>query len=260
MELKTLVSTKLLHGNGTFKKQAMLYIEYIPNKYLAQAVLPSKDERGNLCWNLKPGEGVYTTADIETALLHGYEIKVKPNTYCDNICGYYWNKSKYIFKKYITEGFKKKNNSTGAVKKMFKLFLNALYGKLIQRPVYTSEKIVKSVEAFYVFYDANLIQEIKQFDNGSFYLAGYSRDEAKRENDISKPSHLGAFVLSFSRRIMMEYYVQCNPFFDISKQPESANLQRHYMQFYTDTDSMVTHQKNTKDIKLDSKTLGGYER
>ena len=57
---------------------------------------------------------------------------------------------------------------------------------------------------------------------------------------------------------MLEYFVECNPLFDISKHPteENKSLQRHYTQFYTDTDSMVTHQKNIKDLKLDSKKLG----
>ena len=60
-------------------------IKYITNKYLIDAILPRREE-GRLKWDLKDGEGIYNSVDIDNALTHGYQIEV--------LEGYYWEKTR----------------------------------------------------------------------------------------------------------------------------------------------------------------------
>ena len=78
----------------------------------------------------------------------------------------------------------------------------------------------------------------------------------KRESNISKPCQLGAFILANSRRIMLEYKVDCNPYFDISHDPSLYELQRQHDFYYTDTDSIVVHNSTLKNIVLHDTKLG----
>jgi hypothetical protein len=62
------------------------------------------------------------------------------------------------------------------------------------------------------------------------------------EKCISKPTHLGAFILAYSRRIMVQFMKQSNPFF--SSSDEQKRIENDF--YYTDTDSLQIHIKNAK--------------
>ncbi len=60
---------------------------------------------------------------------------------------------------------------------------------------------------------------------------------------ITKPSYLGSFILGYSRRIMLNYLKQTNPYFD---SPDLKN-QLENSPYYTDTDSIQIHRRNLKN-------------
>ena len=143
------------------------------------------------------------------------------------------------------------------MRSLAKLFQNSLYGKNCQRPVNTAQQWIKNKDEFATFYKKYSITECKYFEESEqLFLCGYARDELKREENITKPSYLGAFILANSRRIMLEYKVDCNPYFDISHDPSLSQLQKDNDFYYTDTDSIVVHSSALKNIELNDTELG----
>jgi hypothetical protein len=70
------------------------------------------------------------------------------------------------------------------------------------------------------------------------YLSGEPRLQSLKEKPITKPTQLGAFVLAYSRLIMLGVIKQSNPYFDVDCKEQIDN-DFHY----TDTDSLMGHQK-----------------
>jgi len=88
----------------------------------------------------------------------------------------------------------------------------------------------------------------------TWVVSGTSKDEEIYEKCITKPTHLGAFILAYSRRIMLEYIKEANPHFD--DVDEEKKIENDF--YYTVTDSLQIHAKNAKMIKsLGCKDLGG---
>ena len=76
------------------------------------------------------------------------------------------------------------------------------------------------------------------------YLSGEPLLQDLKEKSITKPTQLGAFVLAYSRRIMLGVIKQSNPYFGIDCKEQIDNDW-----FYTDTDSLMGHQKNITQVK-----------
>ena len=110
-----------------------------------------RKEEGKLIWDLKDGTGYYTSVDIEDMKSCGYQIEI--------LDGWYWNDSDNVFKEYILEKYKDKQESKkdSVEYTLAKLFLNALYGKQIQKPVETKTKIIKDNYEFWSFFNADRI-------------------------------------------------------------------------------------------------------
>ena len=244
------------------------FITYIANKNISHAIGGRRDEHtGALKWDLKDEQvgGWYTSPDIEDMMNNGYTVSIKK--------GFYWNEVAYIFKDYIEELFKKKDDEAKAGRKgsvayqLCKLFMNALYGKNIQRPIYTETKIITSNVEYWKFWGTHIITEITDTSNDirkSWFISGTPRDVRKTEKCITKPTHLGAFILAYSRRVMVGYLKESNPYFDITRhigtsfEAEARQLQMENDIYYTDTDSLHIHITNARLIsKLGLNELGG---
>ena len=76
------------------------------------------------------------------------------------ITGYYWEESSYIFKDYIEEFYQMKQNATKGTPayNTAKLYLNGLYGKMLQKPNHSKDCIVKTAEEFWKLLNNNIIQ------------------------------------------------------------------------------------------------------
>jgi len=222
-------------------KLGIYYVHYTPNKKILTPVLPTHRE-GKTCWDLLPGEGVYTSVDLETARSFGYTFTVKN--------GIVWEEKGFVFKNYIEEMFTRKESAVkdSPAYTLAKLFMNGLYGKTIQRPRYEKTFFIKEGSDWNKILPKYYITSI---DSASFddiwIVTGEIKDPVKRAEAITKPSQLGAFVLAYSRRIMLEKIKAMNPHEEISKQF-----------YYTDTDSLQVHQSILKEagIPINGKKLG----
>jgi uncharacterized protein YprB with RNaseH-like and TPR domain len=243
-------------GNKMMGKMGIYLINYITNKNLIQPILGRRDIDGSLRWDLKDSTGYYTSIEIEDAKANGYTIEI--------INGYYWENTAFIFKDYIEKLFHDKDEEAKAGNKgspyyqLCKLFMNGLYGKNIQRPIYTNTKMIKSSLEYWKFWGTNDITDLIPIENDSgekmWYVSGTPKNILEREECITKPTQLGAFILAYSRRIMVGYMKEANPHFDSTDQKASTNNDF----FYTDTDSLQMKSDNSKLMKrLGDKSLGG---
>jgi hypothetical protein len=177
---------------------------------------------------------------LEHAIEFGYQIE----EIYDGIL--YKDGSEEIFTKYVETfvGIKqnqdklKKSGSdeyNPALRAVAKLFLNSLYGKTLQKPIYDSSQICKSGKDIFTFWESHTVKDCTISDDGeTVFLSG---EKSNHEQCNTKPNHLGAFLLSYSRRIMMECIKALNPDLDI------------HSFTYTDTDSLHIHSSLLHKLK-----------
>ena len=221
---------------------------YEAPKNIVYPYLPRRDTmKGTqkLSWDLKDGEECYyTSVDIENAKKLGYRF---------NICGgYYWEETADLFSEYVEKFISEKNRLKAEGKKggceylTTKLFMNALYGKMLQKPIFDKQFYISNYDELMVKMGEFEITEIEQV--GKRWLCkGISKNPHQKEMDIKKPTHLGSFILSYSRTIMMDYTLQTNPNQEVLKQF-----------YYTDTDALHIHSSLLKNLTL-STELGGLD-
>jgi len=227
------IKTNLYQDN----KMGIYKIKYVAPKNLLTPILPRKED-GRLKWDLRDGEGWYSSVDIENAKEKGYEIEV--------ITGYYWNETDYVFKEYIEEFYKMKQNSKKGTPAYTtaKLYLNGLYGKMIQRAINSKDAIISTSEEFLEILNKNIIQEINEV-NDKWLIKYIPKEEYLNPSGAEKPTQLGIFILAYSRRIMNGYYDKCG---------NSMNR----LPYYYDTDSLNIHSSCLDKIKI-NKNLGGID-
>jgi hypothetical protein len=218
-------------------KMGIYYIKYKANKKLLTPILPRKEDK-KLIWDLNDGEGWYNSVDIENALAKGYEIDVEK--------GYFWEETAPVFKEYIEEFYKMKKNATKGTPAYTtaKLYLNALYGKMIQKPIFQKDEIIKTSEDFWRILNKNIITSMVEVND--VWLVQYvAKEEFKNPSGADKPTQFGSFILSYSRQIMIEHYDKCGNTMD-------------RLPYYFDTDSLNIHSSCLDKIKID-KSLGGID-
>jgi hypothetical protein len=90
-----------------------------------------------------------------------------------------------------------------------KLFLNSLYGKTLQKAIFSVTKVVNNVFEFNKFVSEHDLNEFSALDN-KLLVTGEVKS-VKKTDKITKPCQLGAFVLAYSRRIMLTYMKAVDP-------------------------------------------------
>ena len=238
--------------NKNFKgmkgKMGIYNIKYITNKNLQHAIGGRRTEESGLKWDLVDNTGWYSSIDIEDMIENGYKVEI--------LDGYYWTKTAFIFKDYIEDLFKKKQSSEKgtAAYELAKLFMNSLYGKMIQRPIFTITKIITTSDEYWKFWGDHIITNIEDVGD-KYVVSGTPKDSNKEEKCITKPTHLGVFILAYSRRIMVNYMKESNPYFN------STDIEKRIGNdfYYTDTDSLHIHSKNANLKRLGDKELGGID-
>jgi hypothetical protein len=206
-------------------------ISYVPNKKLMTPVLPRRDEKGGLVWSLEDGTGWYNTQDISNALKFGYTV-----TYHE---GFYWEQKAPLFKAFINYLYRAKDAEkqkkyhpdggfNGTLYAQYKLLLNGLYGKTIQRPIVRETENIRDMDVLNTFMEnhANLdfMDVSTEFDMLNMWVQGDVSDASKK---ITKPVIFGSLVLAYSRTRMLELMDLLNP----------GLTEMDYL--YTDTDSLI---------------------
>lgn len=163
-------------------------------------------ERLIIEWNLIDGEGVYTSVDIQNAMENGYKIEFIGK------CLVYDSKSDSVFTEYIATFFKLKKvaeeSDQPVLRAVAKLLLNSLYGKMLQKAIFSTNQIINNPKDFNNFATLYELTDWKELKGGKLLISG----EIKiKENQINKPCQLGAFVTAYSRRLMLVYMKAIDP-------------------------------------------------
>lgn len=204
-------------------KCCILKVKFKPPKNIRVPILPRHKADGGIEWSLSDGEGVYTSVDIRNAINCGYSIEFTNE-------GLVWNNSadklfiKFINKYYNLKEIAEKENNP-VKRAIAKLLMNGLYGKMLQNAITSNQKIcysMKDVWEFMIEYD---LKSWIVLDKDKLLLKGETKDELCASK-ITKPLQLGAFVLGYSRAIMLHYMKAIDP-----------SLQKCVFT-YTDTDSL----------------------
>ena len=149
-----------------------------------------------------------------------------------------WDKTGNVFKTYVDKYYQMKTDAekqNNPVKRSIaKLMLNAMYGKTLQRAIYDTTEIICDYNKLLNFFKDYEITDISVLSESKLVISGTA---IRREEKITKPCQLGAFVLSYSRQIMMNYMKAIDP-----------TLKTHIFT-YTDTDSL--HIKGEYKDKLE---------
>ena len=125
---------------------------------------------------------------------------------------------------------KYKDEQNELMQNLVKLIMNSLYGVQIRKDIYQSYKC-KSQHWTETEYDENVLDYWK-FPNGNYIVKFKKDDGLEADNDVknTKPSHLGAFILSNSKRIMNNFIREINGYYNNSI-------------YYGDTDSVCIEKK-----------------
>ena len=224
-----------IYQNG---KMGIYHAKMIPNKKLLTPAVPRRTENGELVWDLNDCEGVWNSIDIENGIQYGYQFEI--------INGIYWDEKAPIFAETMNELFQAKANSIkgSAQYNVSKLWLNALYGKNLQRPIIESTEHINSQGELLAFTARHIITDVIQFDDKSIIIQGSARSSEEQNNRVNKPSQNGSFILAYSRRIMLEWMKKTNPSDEMEK-----------LFYYTDTDSLLVHNSCMDNIQI-GKQLG----
>lgn len=213
-------------------------VRYKTNKKLIIPALPRKTFRKKddgsvigqgLIWDLQDSEGYYTIVDIIESRKQGYHFEF--------ISGVQWEKKGAIFKKYIELALELKcrgeQEGNETLRSLGKLLCNALYGKMLQRPILENSALISDGNDLDKFLTTNNLKEIIFLNDQDKRLLVVG-EECQKELKIRKPSFIGAFVLSYSRKIMHNFAGMADPFRGTNQIEES----RKNSFLYTDTDSL----------------------
>jgi hypothetical protein len=215
------------------------------NSDLVVAPLPKpkveNERRVGVTWDIKNGDGLwYTSVDLEIGIEFGYQIE----EIYDGML--YKDGTQELFKDYVEIFINIKNEQdklkkskskdyNPAMRAVAKLFLNSLYGKTLQKPIYDSTQICKSANDIFTFWEKHKVKDCTISEDGeTIFLQG---EKNKREKCNTKPNQLGAFLLSYSRRIMIEVIKAINPTLDL------------HCFTYGDTDSLHIHSSYLEKLK-----------
>lgn len=205
-------------------------VDIVPRMDLLEPVLPRRCEKTNvIVWDLHPiVEGVYTSIDLFRALRRGYVITKFHS-------GVMFNDIAPIMLEHINraKGYKEEGDADpvnkGAIRSFGKLILNSTYGKFLQRPRFDKCSLIPTEHVF-DFLMNHAWKDIIPIDVPNMYFVNVTvTDTDERAKRISKPTYLGAFVLSHSRLIMDNIYQAADPCMNcVSNLP-----------YYGDTDSLI---------------------
>ena len=164
---------------------------------------------------------------------------------------------KVIEEKLFASRQKYKDEHNDLMQKLVKLIMNSLYGVQIRKNIDQFYKC-KSQLWMETEYDENVFSYYWKLPNGNYIVKLKKDDGLEGDDDVKNtlPSHLGAFILSNSKRIMNIFIREINGFYNNSI-------------YYTDTDSLYKDKrywdvldkailvgKNLSEGKNDYKTGG----
>ena len=222
-------------NNQTFNQDgdefAILRIKYYNPPNLIFQHLPVKEVKNIEVNRMRSGYiiDVLTSVDIcEIVKIGGKVIQIYEGVL------YRENFKVSPFRKVIEKLFalrqKYKDEHNDLMEGLVKLIINSLYGNQIRKDIDQSYKC-KSQHWMETEYDENVL-DYWRLPNGNYIVKLKKDDGLEEDNDVKNtlPSHLGAFILSNSKRIMNNFIREINGFYNNSI-------------YYGDTDSLYIEKK-----------------
>jgi len=208
---------KAVHVETDFKFQMGLFeVGYIAPKNLRHPILMRKID-DKLISDLENNYGVYSSVELNLAIKYGYQIDIITK-------GLVWNKTcKTYFTEYAEKIIKLKTSKEPIRKRIGKLLLNSLYGRLLYRVNFNKPEVIRTLRRMQSYIEYNDIIDFQILENGDVKVQGYPKNKPDRYN---VPIHLGVFVLSYSKLAMLNYVRMIDP---------TLTTRAFY---YTDTDSL----------------------
>lgn len=222
---------KWVENPTDISKMGFYDVEVECNQELLVPVLPEKKPDGGISWNLKPKRGVYTSVDLENALANGYRITKYHKALV-------YDSSDDIFTNYILKCYKIKeeNDENPVLRQVGKILMNALYGKMLEKARFEESKMCNNVDDVYEFLGQFEVSDV-QFIHDKVILVGVPATIDIKDLRVKKPSQIGSFILSYSRRHMLDAMTAICP-----------KLDSHFFT-YTDTDSLHIHSSTLPGLK-----------
>jgi DNA polymerase type B, organellar and viral len=191
-----------------------------------------------LVWGLENKSGVYTSEDIRAAIEIGYKVNFIGRCLVYDESS---NAQESPFRNYIDKFFILKNRATVSKNKVqrsiAKLMMNSLYGKMLQKACDDNVQIFKNHKGLLKWLCDYDLKDWIIIDEDTIMVTGTAKD---KEEPISKPAQLGAFILAYTRTLAMKFYSACD---------ESL---KSVIFSYCDTDSMhITGDLHKKLVGLD---------
>ncbi len=217
-------------------------VEYLPNPTLIIPILPRKNVKidkfgrrtseSGLHWDLHSSRGFYTNVDLEMAIESGYKITF--------LSGVKWRQSGFLFKDFIYLCFNIKvraeREKNPVLRQIAKIMMNSLYGKMLQKPIIDKLKVIKNITDAAKFMEKYILTDIITMEGDDDDFAIFKGVSSDVEAHIRKPSQFGAFILSYSRKILYDYNKKLDPY---ALTNSDKSLVRSM--FYGDTDSMYIY-------------------
>ena len=189
-------------------------IDTVPNRIfgiLPRRVWNKKHTISKLDWNPQNQTAselqVYTNVDLQLALEHGYEVEFSGRAIV-------WDQEGRPFDDYVKTFYDLKCREIDpARKRILKQLLVTLYGKMSQKAkgsASVNQRILteKEVEDYF---DRGVFVHCDE--NGNWRLTDGDPDQ---QTTYTKPNHLGCFILSWSRVLMMKVFETVDFDFDFS--------------------------------------------
>ena len=224
-------------NNQTFNQEgdesAILRIKYYNPPELIFQHLPVKEKVKNVEVNrMRNGYIIDTLTSVDIQEI----VKIKGRV-IEIYEGVLYRKNFKVspFRKVIEQLFsvrqKYKDEHNDLMQRLVKLIMHSLYGVQIRKDIDQSYKC-KSQHWMETEYDENVLDYWK-LPNGIYIVKLKKDDGLEGDNDVENtlPSHLGAFILSNSKRIMNNFIREINGFYNNSI-------------YYGDTDSLYIEKKN----------------
>jgi DNA polymerase elongation subunit (family B) len=212
----------------------IFHVRYTPNRAISVPILPRRNN--GLDWDLLPGTGWYTNIDLLNAVEFGYDIEFTGRAYV-------WDQTTNdLFTEFIDRYFEMKKLATRDGNKVIRLYskisMNSLYGKLQQRPFDTVQLWSNDGKEIQDFLSDKTLDDLHLFEDANLWMVTAKKSDANLVASVTKPLHIGAFILSYSRRLYLEYLKIIDP-----------TLTRPDLFIYTDTDSFFVSGKDYKKLQ-----------
>lgn len=220
----------------------------------SHTILPDRKEDGRYNWVKCEGKGLVPTVTLNRLLNSGCDVTPIPLSDwlpgAPEIYGYVWTEAAPVFKEFVEITEKDKNEqdkfkATGdkrynnALREMYKLILNSLSGKVIQknRPAQSAffQKEPDYRAKIKALIDSDTVHNISPITENAVFVE-WKDEKAAYKNP--HPSQLGVFIYAYAREYM------------------TANLFSRVEVIYSDTDSGVISCEDYEKLPEELLTMG----